>query len=305
MNLYMVKNLPIPISGLILALLSLGNLLQGYFRLICGSIAVIFIILMILRLFLYVGDVKKDLSNPVILSNSGTFSMSLMILSTYINTYSSNFAFAVWILGIALHILLIIYFSYQNIIRNFNLSMVYPSYWIVFVGITMAAITAHVHGLNEIGFIFFLFGFISMIITLPLIIYGYLKYPIKPESNKPLICIFTALMSILIVGYVNSFNQISYTFLMLLYTIAFLFFLFALYKLISYRRIKFYPSFSAFTFPFVITAIASKEVFVFNQNLLLNVIVLIQTVMAIVLVTYVLFRYLKFLYNLKGQIIIK
>ena len=81
MNLYMVKNLPIPISGLILALLSLGNLLQGYFRLICGSIAVIFIILMILRLFLYVGDVKKDLSNPVILSNSGTF----LHISTHIH----------------------------------------------------------------------------------------------------------------------------------------------------------------------------------------------------------------------------
>lgn len=155
MSLNIIENLPIPISGLILALLSLGNLLQGYSRLICGLIAVIFIILLILRLLLYSDDVKHDLSNPIILSNSGTFSMSLMILSTYINSYSPNFALTVWIFGIAIHILLIVYFTYQNIIRNFNINMVYPSYWIVFVGITMAAITAHVHGLNEIGFIFF------------------------------------------------------------------------------------------------------------------------------------------------------
>ena len=45
-----IKKLPIPISGLILAILSLGNLLQAYnpnFKLICGIVGVIFIIMLI------------------------------------------------------------------------------------------------------------------------------------------------------------------------------------------------------------------------------------------------------------------
>lgn len=290
-----IEKLPIPLSGLILALLSLGNLLQGFPRIICGVIGVIFIFLLVLKLIMYPGIVKRDLSNPIILCNSGTFSMSLMLLSTYVNSFSPDLALSVWILGIALHILLIIYFTYRNIICKFDINAVYPSYWIVFVGITMGAITAHVHGLNEIGFIFFLFGFVAMIITLPLVIYRYIRYPNELDQNKPLICIFTAVMSILIVGYTNSVNNISYEFLMALYCFAFLFFLFALYKVIEYRNLDFYPSFSAFTFPFVITAIASKEVFTLNQIPLLNVIVQIQTVIAIVLVIYVLFNYLKFL----------
>ena len=48
--------------------------------------------MLLLRLILYSGDVKSDLSNPIILSNSGTFSMALMILSTYINSFNGMLA---------------------------------------------------------------------------------------------------------------------------------------------------------------------------------------------------------------------
>ncbi len=292
-----IRKLPIPVCGLILAILSLGNLLYVYnpnFKLICGTVGVIFIIMLVLKLLLYPGEVKSDLSNPIILSNSGTFSMSLMILSTYVNTFNGDLALCVWILGVALHILLIIYFTHRYIIHDFNINGVYPSYWIVFVGITMGAITAHAHGLNEIAWLFLVFGFISMIITLPLIIYRYLKYPNRLDQNKPLICIFTAIFSILIVGYTNSLS-VSPEFLIVLYLIAFIFFLFALIKVIEYRNLEFYPSFSAFTFPFVITAISSKEVSLIFNNAIFGVIIPIQTIIASILVIYVSYRYLKFL----------
>ena len=292
-----LKKLPIPISGLILAILSLGNLLQQYnpnFKLICAIAGVIFIVMLLFKVFFYPADVKADLSNPIILSNSGTFSMALMILSTYLNAFNGTLALSVWILGVALHILLIICFTYRYIIRDFNINGVYPSYWIVYIGITMGAITAHVHGMNEIGWMFFVFGFMAMIVTLPLVIYRYLKYPNQPDQNKPLICIFTAIFSILIVGYTNSLD-ISHEFLIGLYAIAFVFFLFALVKVIEYRNLEFYPSFSAFTFPFVITAIASKEVSLIFNSPIFGVIIPIQTLIASILVIYVLYRYLKFL----------
>lgn len=293
-----IKKIPIPISGLILAILSLGNLLGSYnfnVKLVCGIIGILLILLLVFRLVIYPNEIKKDLSNPIILSNSGTFSMALMILSTYLNQFSSGFALGVWILGVALHILLIICFTYRYIICKFDINMVYPSWWIVFVGITMGAITAHVHGFNEIGFYFFVFGFVSMIVTLPLMLYRYLKYPNKLDQNKPLICIFTALFSILIVGYINSSSVISNEFLLMLYLSAFILFLFALVKVIEYRKLDFYPSYSAFTFPFVITAIASTEVYKIINYGFLNSICLLQTIIAVILVIYVSYNYLKFL----------
>ena len=297
MNL--IKNIPIPICGLILALLSLGNLTQDihpYLRYFFGGIGLIFLILIILKILFYPKSIKEDFKNPVIVSSSGTFSMSLMLLSTYVIQFNSTLAYALWICGIALHILLMIYFTYHFIVHNFNISNVYPSYWIVFVGITMGAITSNVHEIEEIGFIFFIIGFIAMMTTSPLIIYRYIKKPDVPEVNKPLICIFTALLSILIVGYLNSAQSISVEFITILYAFACIIYIFALLKFIEYRNLDFYPSFAAFTFPFVISALATKGVLTkIGYGTILNPILKIETAIAILIVLYILIRYSKFL----------
>lgn len=160
----------------------------------------------------------------------------------------------------------------------------------------MGAITAHAHNLDEIGFIFFLVGFIGMIFTFPLVIYRYINYKDIPNANKPLICIFTAVLSILIVGYLNSYNDTSIEFLMIMYIFACIFYIFALTKLIEYRNLEFYPSFAAFTFPFVISGLATKGVISkIGSNIILNSVLSIETVIATAIVLYVLIRYMKFL----------
>ena len=303
MNL--IKNIPIPICGLILALLSLGNLTQDihpYLRYLFGGIGLIFLILILLKICFYPKSIKKDFKNPIIVSSSGTFSMSLMILSTYVFQFNSTIAYAIWIIGIALHILLIIYFTYHFIVHDFNISNVYPTYWIVFVGITMGAITSNVHGVEEIGFLFFIIGFIAMAITLPLVIYRYLKYSDIPDANKPLICIFTAVLSILIVGYLNSAQNISNEFTTVLYIFACIFYIFALSKFIEYRNLDFYPSFAAFTFPFVISALATKLTFAkLGCSTSLSPILKIETAIAIVIVFYILIRYIEFLKKIRSR----
>lgn len=294
-----IEKLPIPIAGLALASLSLGNLLldiHPYLRYVFGLIGAIILILIVLKVVIYPQMIKNDFKNPVIVSSSGTFSMSLMLLSTYLMPFTSGIAYMLWIIGIVLHILLIIYFTYHFIIRNFDISTVYPSWWIVFVGITMGAITAGTHGIDKIDFIFFIVGFIGMLISTPLVIYREFIYRQIPDMNKPLTCIFTALFSILIVGYLNSAQNISNEFAITLYIVACIFYLFALYKLISCRNLEFYPSFSAFTFPFVISALATKGISAtiiandFSNNMLF-----IETAIATVLVVFVLIKYVEFL----------
>lgn len=295
----MIEKIPLPICGVILALFSLGNLLNDthpLLKAICATVGMIFLILIISKLILYPEKIKADFQNPILTSNSGTFSMSLMLLSTYLSPFIPNIAFGIWILGVALHILLMIYFTHHFIIHNFNILTVYPSYWIVYVGITMGAITAHAHNLEEIGIIFFIVGFIAMILTMPLIIYRYIKYTDIPNGNKPLICIFTAVLSILIVGYINSFNTISNEFLIVMYIFACILYIFAFVKFIEYRNLKFYPSFAAFSFPFVISGLATKGVISkIGPNIILNNILNIETVIATVIVAYVLMKYIKFL----------
>ena len=296
-----IKKIPIPIAGLMLALFSLGNLLQDihpYIMHLFGFFGAIILVSIILKVVLCLEDVKQDFKNPVIVSSSGTFSMSVMLISTYIINFVPSIAYAIWIIGIALHLMLMIYFTYHFIICNFDISTVYPSYWIVFIGITMAAVTSPAHNAQPHGFIFFLIGFISMILTSPLVIYRYFIHDEIPPINKPLICIFTALMSILIVGYLNSTTNINTPFLLILYDLSCIFYIFALYKLIEYRNLDFYPSFAAFTFPFVISALATKGVIkVVGSTTPLNCILTAEIIIAIMIVAYVSNRYIGFLKN--------
>jgi exfoliative toxin A/B len=187
--------------------------------------------------------------------------------------------------------MLILIFTYRYILNDFNIEQVYASYWIVYVGITMASITGLSFDLQWVTWIFCVFGFVMMFITFPIVTYRYLKYPVKQEANKPLICIYAAIFNILIVGYVNSFSTINYTFLLLLYIIATLCYLFSLYKFITYRKMPFYPSFSAFTFPFVISAIASLKINDLFNNSVIEYLLYFECTVAAILVIYVLIRY--------------
>ena len=233
-----IKNLPLAITGLILAILSLGKIYTDFSSIffIIGSIL---IFLVLLKLVLHFDTFNNELNNLIALSTFGTFSMALMLFSTYLKPLfmpiSQSIAIGIWILGIIIHLSIIILFT-----KNYV-------------------------DISQYGFIFFGIGFILMIPTLILVSYRYLKFTAIEDKNKPFICIYAAILSILIVGYVNALT-IDGNFLSLIYIGACIFYIFAIYqaiKLLAIERLQFMPSFSAFTFPFVISAIATGEAYKF------------------------------------------
>ncbi len=295
-----IKNLPLAITGLILAILSLGKIFTDFSGIffIIGSIL---IFLILLKLVLHFDAFNNELNNLIALSTFGTFSMALMLFSTYLKPLfmplSESIAFGIWILGIIIHLSIAIVFTKKYVIDEFDIETVFATWWIVYIGITMASITAPAYGLEKYGFIFFGIGFLLMIPTLILVSYRYLKFTAIDDQFKPFICIYTALFSILIVGYVNALT-INENFLTVIYLLACIFYIFAIYhamRLLILERLEFVPSFSAFTFPFVISTIATGEAYKFFGLSLLNYIFYIQAIIALILVIYVSYKYFRFL----------
>lgn len=301
MNL--LKKVTIPFSGVMLGTAALGNLLQSYsegVRYICGVVAALILILLVLKMICYPKMIKEELKNPIMASVAGTFSMALMILSTYVKPWIGRAAFFIWIFAILLHITLIIYFTVKFI---FHLQMpkVFASYYIVYVGIVTASITAPAYEKQGIGAGAFWFGIAALVILLILVTYRYIKYNQVPEPAKPLICIYAAPTSLCIAGYVQSVTPKSYGFLMGLLIVATVIYAFALVKALGYIKLPFYPSYASFTFPFVISAIASKQAMACFANMersvpVLQGIVLAETVIATVFVVYTIIRFVMFLF---------
>ena len=115
-----IKKIPIPICGVMLGAAALGNLLQSYsegIRYVCGVFAAFLLILALLKLIMFPGAVKEDMKNPIMASVLGTFPMALMILSTYVKPFIGQAAYYIWLFAIALHIVLIIYFTVKFVFK--------------------------------------------------------------------------------------------------------------------------------------------------------------------------------------------
>ena len=294
-----IKKVPIPLCGVMLGTAALGNLLQSYgegIRNVCGIFATFLLILVLLKLIMFPGMIKEDMGNPIMASVSGTFTMALMILSTYVKPYIGQAAYIIWLLAIILHIVLIVYFTVKFVVK-LQMPKVFASYYIVYVGIVVAAVTAPAYEQLGIGAATFWFGFVTLILLLVLVTYRYVKFKEVPNPAKPLICIYAAPTSLCIAGYVQSVTSKSYGFLMGMFVVATVIYIFALVKAVGYLKLPFFPSYAAFTFPFVISAIASKQTMACVANMghpmpFLQYVVLIETIIAVILVVYTYIRFM-------------
>lgn len=299
-----IKKVPIPACGVMLGFAALGNLLQSYgegIRYACGIVSAFLLVLVLLKLFMFPQMIKEDLKSPIMASVAGTFPMALMLLSTYVKPFIGSAAMYIWFLAIGLHIVLIVYFTVKFIFK-LELPKVFASYYIVYVGIAVAAVTAPAYEQTGVGTAAFWFGFVSLIVLLVLVTVRYVKCPQVPEPAQPLICIYAAPTSLCIAGYVQSVTPKSRGFLLAMLAVATVLYIFALVKAIGYLKLKFYPSYAAFTFPFVISAIATKQTMACLANMgqpmpVLQYLVIVETIIAVAFVLYTFVRYMGFIFG--------
>ena len=253
-----LKRVPLPLCGVALGLAALGNLLAAYspyLKILCGILAFVGILFVTCKYLTMQSAFVTDMKNPVTASVSGTYTMTLMLLAGYIKPL--------------LHFVLIIYFTLNFILKikvPDDLMKVVASYFIVYVGIVVASVTAPAFNNIALGQICFLIGFILYIPLFFYVSFRYIKLGNKKIEAKALACIYAAPASLCVAGYISSFEQKNITFLTGLYLFSLLIYLFGLFVVTDLfanfaknKEFKFYPSIAGITFPFVISAIAAKQ----------------------------------------------
>lgn len=296
----LIKKLPLPIAGLMLGLSALGNLIGPYspkLRIILGSISGLIFILLSLKAFMFPKSIKEGLDNPIIASIMATFPMGMMILSTYIKAFAGQLAFGFWLLALIMNIAIILIFT-KKYILNFNIKKVFASYFVLYVGIVVGSVTAPAYNLINIGQFIFWYGLTVYLPLIPIVAYRVFVIKGIPEPALPITIIFAAPASLLLAGYMSSFTEKNLTLITFLTGLALIMTAYALIIMPKMLKLKFYPSYSAFTFPFVISAIAlnmtNKYLISINKSIpLLNYVAKFEIIWAIIMVLYVLIAYMK------------
>jgi exfoliative toxin A/B len=311
-----IKKIPVPICGLSLGLASLDRFLSGTYADIYTInifMALSFVIagLFTMRILIDRKGIREDINAPAVFGTLPTYTMTLMLLSEYVKVniggIAGDITFAIWISAIAASFV-IMFFFVRRFILKFSIDKAVPSWIIIFVGYVVASVTSPAFGMEQLGQLIFWFGFTGCLVMLPLLLYRVLVYRKLPESLVPNVAIFAAPANLCVVGCLTAYGATSADPLPDAAGIALL--IMAAVGLIMYTAVicylpimlnrKFYPSYSGLTFPLVISAVSFHklaEYFGPMSGDALNIILTVIACIAIVIVTYVLIRYVMFLYG--------
>ena len=257
-----VQKVPVAICGVALGFSALGNLFKTSFEgfyLACGIISIALLALYTLKFMVSTKVVLRELSDPIGLSVAATYPMAVMLISVYMKTDIGDAAQLFWFAGIALHILCIALFT-SRYIAKFDWDNVHASWFIVYVGIVVASVTAPAFNFEtSVGTVAFWFGFICLVVLLIVVSIKYVKYGPVPDSAESLACIYAAPTSLCVAGYIQSITPKSVPFLLVMLAIASIIYVASLVWCARCLTKPFFPSHAAFTFSFVISAIACKQ----------------------------------------------
>ena len=260
-----IKSIPMATCSLALALATLGNLLLplaggATIRYVCGLLSLAVLAIFAAKLIFDPKHAKEELKTPVPLSVAPTATMAMMLLSTYIRPHIPAVALVIWYVAIVVHVVIMLIFV-KRFVVDFSLGAVFPSWFIPGVGIAVVSITAPAMNAILLGQLAFYLGFACYFAILGLVIFRMNKVRVFPEPARKTVAIFTAPMSLLIVGYFNSFmavDQGNVALVYLMLAVALVSYLYVCLMMFSLLKINFYPTYAALTFPYAISAIAFR-----------------------------------------------
>lgn len=263
---------------------------HNIFKISFNVLGAIIILLVAFSFLFFFKERLKQLESSIIASVFPTFFMAIGLISANLLQYLPLFARSLWMFAVIGHLLYV--FSFTKKFAFNNEEQVIPSWFIVYVGFVACANVSNAFGYTNFGRMLVIIGVIGFSLILLLNLIRIRKKHILPEPIKPLNAIFTAPLNLCIVGYMALFNPSSDLFLIALLIVSLSIFTFTIIMVFKNNFKKFYPSYCAYTFPFVITVTAYKLA-INRFSLPFNGVIVLLEVICTIVVILVTVNYVK------------
>lgn len=261
-----IENLPVPVLPTMVGAATLSNvyLTLGYtwVRHLTMIAATIILLCYIVKICKYPKTVVKEYSNTVPASLYAGFTMITMILGSYYYDFNNTIGKALWFIGLILHAIHILIFTYKNVIKGVNMDTFVPSWFVTYNGIMVSTVVGGVMNEPLIGKIVVYYGIAVFALIIPFMIYRLMKHEIK-DAMFHTQAIVLAPSSLCVVSYLNFIKEPNFLLVSLLYAAVLCALVFIAIKTPAFFRYKFYPGFAGLTFPMAIGIVASIKMSAF------------------------------------------
>ena len=257
-----LERMPVPVLPAFVGAMTLSNVYYGMgfaaVRHITMAAAAVVLLLYIVKLVKFPAVFLKEYKNTVPCSLYSAFDMMLMILGSYYHGYFPLFGKIVWFLGLGIHLVHILVFTYRNVIRERKADTFLPSWFVTYNGIMVSCVVGSAMEAEELLQIIVYYGIIIYFILIPLLIFRLLKQKINDGVYHTL-AVVLAPCSLCVVSYLNVIGQPKQGILYLLYGCVLASLLFIIMKLPKFFSYSFTPGFAGLTFPMAIGVAASQK----------------------------------------------
>lgn len=302
-----LKAVPIPLVPTFVGLATLSNIYSGlgytFIRHIVMISCIFVLALYLSKIVCHIGTVKKEYQTTVPASLYAGITMLTMIVGSYLFDFNQAVGKSLWFMGLILHAIHIVIFTYRNVFKNFVMDAFVPSWFVTYNGILVSTVVGVPMNEPQIGKIVVLYGIGVFLLIIPFMIYRLIKFDIK-DAMYHTQAIILAPSSLCLVGYLNFFTNPNMIVVYGLYTAVILSLAFVILKLPKFFSFNFNPGFAGLTFPMAIGIVASNKMAGFltstgNESLanIVTQLAGIQMFLTTAIIGFVVFNFYKLLSN--------
>lgn len=199
----------------------------------------------------------KEFRDPVRISFFPTFSIGLLLVGIAFMPISETASFVFWVVGAALHLIFtLIVLSIWVQQPTFEIKHMNPVWFIPVVGNILVPIPGVTHAPAEVSWFFFSVGIVFWTILQTLFFYRIFFHHPLPGKLLPTFFILLAPPAVGFIAYVKLTGALD-AFAYILYYLALFIFLFLLLQLGMLRKVRFFLSWWAYSFPVAALTIAT------------------------------------------------
>ena len=256
------ERMPVPVLPTFVGALTLSNVYSGmgyvWIRHLTMWTATVVLLLYIIKIIKYPKTCLSEYQTVVPCSLYAGFTMVMMILGSYYFDYAPGFGKALWSIGLAVHAVHILVFTFRNVIKERNINTFVPSWFVTYNGIMVSCVVGGAMNAGSILKYVVYYGIVIYFILIPIMIWRLITVEVKPPVYHTM-AVVLAPCSLCVVSYLNVIKNPNQILIFILYACVLASLAFVIIKVPKFFSFSFAPGFAGMTFPMAIGIVATNK----------------------------------------------
>lgn len=273
------------------------HIIPTLFSYLSITIFAMILITYMIKYIKYTPEVKKEWVHPIRINFFAAISISFILISMIMRSYSISFADALFIFGALLHL----FFTFNTlsfwINQSLDIQHSNPAWFIPIVGNLIVPVGGVGVISNEFLMFYFSIGIFFWIIMLSIILNRIIFHKQFAAKFMPTLFILIAPPSVGLLAYFKMFESLD-TFALILYNLGLFFTLLVIFMYKKFINIQFFISWWAFTFPLATITLATllmyeqkrESIYIYLSNLLILFLTIVVAIVAVNTIKYMFKR---------------